>query len=93
VFTGTRFSAATGVIPKQAGRRQRRGLDLGDLGSEAIAVTDHGLYAAALRAVLVEDVPQLRYLDVQVGFLDHPSRPDGGGELVLRDEFTFPSDQ
>jgi hypothetical protein len=36
---------------------------------------------------------QLRNLDVQVGFLDHPPRPDRLHDRVFRDQLPFPLNQ
>jgi len=41
------------------------------------------LYAATLRSVGIEDVTELANLHVQVGFLDHPTRPDGAHDPRL----------
>ena len=41
---------------------------------KAIAAPGYRLDAAALLSVVIEDVAEVRNLDVEVGFPDHPSR-------------------
>jgi hypothetical protein len=52
---------------------------------KAIAAAGYGLDAAAVLAILIEDVAQLRNLDIEVGLLDHSPGPDGLHDRVFRD--------
>jgi hypothetical protein len=47
------------------------------------------LNAAALRASLVKNAAERRDLHIQIGVLDHRRRPNGGHELVPRDELSW----
>jgi hypothetical protein len=63
------------------------------LAGKTVAVADNGLNTATLRPVVIEDMPQLRYLHVEIGFLDHSSWPDGRQQLIFRNQFSSPADQ
>src|ERR1700738_2812034 len=59
---------------------------------KAIAAPGYGLDAAAVRSA-VEHPAERRYLHRQVAVLDDGPRPDGGDDLVLRDDLPHPLDQ
>ena len=73
--------------------RRRRRIGPRYIGGEAIAIPGYRLDAAAVLSVLIEDVAQLRNLDVKVGFLDYPSRPDRRHDLVFRDQLPLSLDE
>jgi len=61
--------------------------------NEAVAAPGDRLDAASLRSPAIEDAAKRRDLDGQIVVLDHRSRPDGGHDLVFRDEIAVGSDQ
>jgi hypothetical protein len=61
--------------------------------NEAIAATGQRLDAAPTLSGLIENVPEVRNLNVEIGFLDHSARPDRLHERIFRDELTTPLDQ
>jgi len=70
-----------------------RRLHSGDGRDKAVAAPRHGLDAAAVRVVLIEDTPQRRNLDRQVIIFDYDARPRSGHDLVARDEIARPLQQ
>src|SRR5439155_24927966 len=73
-------------------RDQRSGIG-GYWCDKAVAVPGYRLDAAALLAVLVENLTQLSNLDVKVALLDHPSRPHYLHDLVSRDQLSMSLEQ
>jgi len=60
---------------------------------KAMAVSGRRVNPAALRSVLIEDLAQLRDLDVLIGFLDHPSRLDSLYDRRCRNLLSLPLDR
>src|SRR6516225_8004135 len=60
---------------------------------EAIAASRDCLNTATVWASLIEHPAKGRYLHSQVTIVDHGFGPDGGEEIVFRDDFTGPLDQ
>ena len=58
-----------------------------------MAVSGRRVNPAALRSVLIEDLAQLRDLDVLIGFLDHPSRLDSLYDRRFRNLLSLPLDR
>src|ERR1700730_8400482 len=60
---------------------------------KAIAAAGDRLDAAPARSSAIEHTAERRYLHRQVAVLDDGPRPDGGDDLVLRDDLPRPLDQ
>jgi hypothetical protein len=75
------------------GYRRDGGLDPCHRCDKAVAASGHRLDAAARRAVSIENAAKRSDLHVQIVVLNHCCRPDGGDDLVSRDEIARPTEQ
>ena len=67
--------------------------NLGHRGEEPITAGGDRLDAAPFGAILVEHPAEGGDLDRQIGVLDHRPPPDGGHDLLFRDQFARPLDE
>jgi hypothetical protein len=75
------------------GYRRDGGLDPCHRCDKAVAASGHRLDAAARRAVSIENAAKRSDLHVQIVVLNHCCRPDGGDNLVPREEIARPTEQ
>jgi hypothetical protein len=79
-----------------SGTRQRGHRPVFDAGyrrDKPIAACGDGLDTACVRSPFVKHAAQRRDLDGQIGILDDRPSPDGGHDLLFRDQITRPLDK
>ena len=89
----SRRCTGAAVLPVATGLRRRIGPGSSHSCGKAVAAPGHRLDTASIRLPTIEHPAQRRYLHRQVTVLDDSSWPDGGDDLVLRDDLARLFDQ